>query len=110
MGFGVSYLRPFAYETFTVGQAIEALDEVKYNDKENTSPYTQARQPAMEATVSVENTSIRYRVDGGDPSGTDGHLVAANTFITLTGWTAIKNFKAYAPADTATVHVTYYNG
>lgn len=110
MAFGVSYLRPYAYETFTVGQTVETLDEIKYNDKENTSAYVQGRQPAMEATLSVETTSIRYRVDGGEPSATLGHLVLANSFLTITGLTAIKNFKAYAPSDTATVHVTYYNG
>lgn len=109
MGFGVSYLRPYAYEKFDVGQAVETLDADTYNDRANASG-ARAAQPAMEATISVENEAVRYRVDGGDPSASDGHLVSANTFITLTGWTAIKNFKVYALANTATVHVTYYNG
>jgi hypothetical protein len=109
MGFGVSYLRPFAFEKFDVGQAVETLDATIYMDNDNAAGAA-ARQVAMEAVVSVENTSMRFRTDGGDPSSTDGHLVAANTFITLTGATAIKNFKAYTPSGTATVQVTYYNG
>jgi hypothetical protein len=109
MGFGVSYLRPFAFETFTVGQAVTTLDADIYKDTSNAAGAA-ARQPAMEAVISVENASMRFRTDGGNPSSTDGHLVAANTFITVTGLTAIANFKAYTPSGTATVQVTYYNG
>jgi hypothetical protein len=107
MGFGVSYLRPYDYENFTVGQSVEVLDEDIYLNK-GTEPAA-AAQKAMEAVISVENTAIRFRTDGGDPSATDGHLVASGAFITVSNLTAIKNFKAYAPADTATLHVTYYN-
>jgi hypothetical protein len=109
MGFGVSYLRPYNFETFTVGQAVTTLDEVIYNDTENAAGYA-ARQPAMEAVISTENASIRFRTDGGDPDGTTGHLAAAGAYLTITGYTAIKNFKAYTPSGTATLTVTYYNG
>lgn len=107
MGFGVSYLRPFDYEKFTVAQAVKTLDADTYMDK-STSPAS-AAQKAMEAVISVENAAIRFRTDGGDPSATDGHLAAPGAFITVSNLTAIKNFKAYAPADIATLHVTYYN-
>jgi hypothetical protein len=106
---GYSYLRPYNFETFEVGQAVEVLDVVKYNDTNNTAGFA-ARQPAKEATITVENTSIRWRIDGGEPDATTGHLTEAGASLTLANGTSIANFKAYAPASTAVLQVTYYNG
>lgn len=109
MGFGVSYLRPFAFEKITVGQSSTALTPATYLDTANANGAA-AKQSAMEAVISVETQSVRFRTDGGVPTSTDGHLITANTFITVSNLTAIKNFRAYAPTGTATLQVTYYNG
>lgn len=107
MGFGISYLRPFAFEQITVGAGSTALTSAVYLDR---STEAAKAQKAMEATITVETNGIRYRVDGGTPTSTVGHLLPSGSAITLVGTTAIANFRAYAPTPSAVLSVTYYNG
>ena len=60
--------------------------------------------------LTIETNSIRYKIEGGDPTSTDGHLVSSAVFQNL--WlhdrSAIRNLKMIAIDGNSTAHVTYY--
>lgn len=106
---GISYLRPFAFETLSpTDVAIASCTEATYTQKQTNT----TAQPAREATISVMDNPIRFRIDGGAPSQTVGHYVPVGTFFTITTSTAIKNFQAMTIGTgvTAKLSVTYFNG
>lgn len=105
----ISYLRPFAFETLSPTDVdMATCTESTFTQKATN----QAAQPAREATISVMDNPIRFRIDGGDPSDTIGHYVPVGTFFTLSTSTAIKNFKAIAIGSSVTseISVTYFQG
>jgi len=102
----ISYLRPFAFEQITVGSSSTTLTAATYLDR---STEAAKAQKAVEATITVENNNVRWRIDGGTPDANTGHLLTAGSSITLSGGTSIVNFKAYAPTPSALLVVTYYN-
>lgn len=59
------------------------------------------------AMVTVESNSIRYRLDGIDPSSSEGHLTAASDGFELHSATLIRNFKTTRVTSDATIKCTY---
>jgi len=68
------------------------------------------RAASRAAFLTVEDVSIRYRVDGGDPDQNDGHVVIAGNNLWLNEPHAIDDLRmiAVGVAVTAIVIVTYY--
>lgn len=60
--------------------------------------------------LTVETNPIRYKIEGGNPTSTDGHLVSSAVYQNL--WLhdkhSIRNLKMIAIGGNSTVHVTYY--
>jgi hypothetical protein len=52
------------------------------------------------ATILVEDASIRYRVDGSDPTTTIGLLANSGDIISLSGISELRLFKAIRTATT----------
>ena len=86
---------PFDYEKISVTTSVKRLDETK-------------RNTYSAVLLTIETTNIRYRIDGGDPSATDGHLVYATQNLYFEDPKAVRNLRMVTPSGTATVHVTYY--
>jgi hypothetical protein len=89
---------PFAYEKLTVTTgAVKRLN----------STY---REAAGAIFLTVETNSVRYKIDGGNPSSTDGHLISSGAFqnLYLHDIFAIKNLRLIALDGNSTAHVTYY--
>lgn len=61
-------------------------------------------------TVTVETNSIRYRLDGSDPTATDGHLLYDGDVLDITNVNSILAFKAIAVGSDAAIQITYYGG
>lgn len=60
------------------------------------------------AVLTLETAAIRWRIDGGSPSGTVGHLMSVGDSIVIHGPNNMPNFKAFR--DTAVdgvLRVTY---
>lgn len=55
------------------------------------------------AYITVENNNIRFRIDGGIPTATLGHLVAMGSLIELNSNSDIVNFKGIAISETSAV-------
>jgi len=89
---------PFAYQRLGVTTAaVRQLD----------STY---RNQATAIFVTVETNNIRYRIDGGDPSITEGHLVVAGLYqnIYIVDPSSIRNLRMIGIGGTSIVTVTYY--
>jgi hypothetical protein len=58
--------------------------------------------------ITVEDNDIRFRVDGTDPTTTEGHkLTTASSGMTITGADNIRKFKAIGISGTGDLKVTY---
>lgn len=63
---------------------------------------------AKSALCSVDNVTVRFRVDGSDPTTTVGHLLPLDTYIEFFG--DDMNYVSFISTGAATnVFVTYYN-
>lgn len=87
-----------AFERIVVTNAVKVLDSEKYKH---------GAEKAVKAMLSVEGDSIRYRVDGGNPTTTVGFLVNNGDIVELEGFNDIKFFKAIRVTTDATVSVDY---
>ena len=74
-----------SYEAITVSNAVIGF---------TTALLNAAPQPKG-AVLTLETANIRWRIDGGNPSGAVGHLMATGDSIVLHGAASMYNFKAY---------------
>lgn len=58
--------------------------------------------------ISVEDQAVRYRVDGGVPTATTGHPIAADANENILGLTNMQNFQVVSQTGTATVTITLF--
>jgi len=68
------------------------------------------RLAARAVFITVEGANIRFRIDGGDPTSTEGHLVVYSAYqnIWLNNVAAIRDLRMIGIGGTATVYVTTY--
>jgi len=92
-------LKAYEFETLTVTNAAKAFTSAKLS--------ATGKENAIRAIVTVEDDSIRYRVDGSDPSATVGHLVYAGGTITIEGITNLTRFRAFRVTTDAKITVSY---
>jgi len=96
---------PGDYEVLTVGTQAVGLSASKIQPQ--TGPY--ARTLARAALVSSEDGDLRFRIDGGQPSGSSGHYLTNGDTLVLTGTQALKQFLALRAGETnSTLRVTYF--
>ncbi len=96
---------PGTYEVLTVGATPLGFSISKYNP--TSGPY--AKMYAQAVLISVEDADVRFRLDGGTPTSTEGHQMSNGDNLILTGTQAIKQFRAAKAGDaSATLRVTYF--
>ena len=68
------------------------------------------REAAGAVFITVEGNNIRYRIDGGDPDATNGHLIVAGVYqnLWLFAEASVRSLRMIAIGGDATVIVTYY--
>src|SRR3990167_2991945 len=89
----------FAYESITVDSEVRSLSSVYTDDDGNI---------AVKANITIETAQIRWRIDGGSPTSSEGHLSNPTDTILLHNSSDIKNFKATRVSSTnATIRVSY---
>ena len=91
---------PIGYESITVGASAIGFTAAQINPGSNA-------QRAERAFVTTEGASLRFRIDGTDPTSAEGHLVLANSSFVLSGHRALANFRAIRVTGNATAKVTY---
>ena len=63
---------------------------------------------ARVAVFSTETNSVRYRVEGDNPTSSVGHLVVAGSHAAVCGLQPMTAFRAIRVSGDATLYVTYY--
>lgn len=91
----IIYPRPINFESITVSSTAIGFT-------------TATRVSATSALISVEDDNIRYRLDGTDPTASEGHLLYAGQTQIIEGWLAISQFKAIRVTSDAKLKVTYF--
>ena len=88
------------FEEITVDDTVKVLTASIY------AP-AQGRQ-ASRAMITAEGGNIRYRIDGGNPTSSSGHLATEGEIFALESIYEIKNFKATrAGSASGKIVVTY---
>jgi len=89
---------PFAYEKINVTTSSVSMLNETY------------RNSARAIFLTVEDNPLRYRIDGGNATSSDGHLLSDSALQNL--WLhdryAIKNLRMIGIGGNATAIVTYY--
>jgi len=89
--------KAFDYESVDVEDSAIGLTSGTYDD-------------AIRAEMTLETAQIRYRVDGTDPTSSEGHPVYVGDVIILNSATQIAGFKAIRTGSTSGVlKVTYFH-
>ena len=93
-------MNAFAYESIVVSSTPIGFTEGTFA--------ASGASPARAAFITVEDASCRYRIDGTDPTSSEGHLLSSGDDKTIEGLENLYNFRAIreAPVD-ATLRVTY---
>jgi len=87
---------PFEYEKLTITSgAVVRLTEAN-------------RILYKAAYITVEDNTIRYRIEGGDPDANDGHLVYATQSIYFVDPKSLRELRMIATGNDAIIIVTYY--
>ena len=64
---------------------------------------------AKMVTISSEDAASRFRIDGGDPTTTVGHLLNSDVYIEIEGINAVRKFRAIrTTATSAKLKYTLY--
>lgn len=90
----------YDFESLTVSSTAVGLTASKYIP-------TDSSRRATTALITVEADSIRFRIDGTNPTASVGHLATAGESIALEGYDNIKNFRAIRTTTDATIRVTF---
>lgn len=86
-------------------EALEIADSVKTL---TSSVYAPAGNTATRALITAEDGDFRYKVDGNDPTVSEGHLVEAGDVLEFDDYTRIVNFRAIRTGTTSgKISVTY---
>lgn len=91
----------FAYESITVDNTVKSLSSI-YTDNDGNI--------AVKAIITVETAQMRWRMDGVNPSSTEGHLANPTDIIILNNSSDIKNFRATRVGSTSAVIRVSYAG
>ena len=103
--FGFNERVPGDFETLVIEDTVVSLSPQKLNPVSGTFANIKARA----AQVTLEDGDIRFRVDGGDPTSTEGHPFTVSTSLSITGTQALRQFRAIRSGTVSgTVRVTYF--
>ncbi len=87
----IGKLIPFDFETITVAATAIGFTALKL-----------AADPKIkQAILTLETASIRYRIDGTNPTSSVGHLMQAKSSLVLEGFSQLNNFKAIRTGGTS---------
>lgn len=98
-------LNPMGYESITVGDAVQSFSSSVYAPS--------GVGPADFAVVTVEDSPLRYRVDGVNPTLSEGHLLAISQVVKVCGQRSIQLIRFIDSEEATTdavLKVSYFRG
>lgn len=96
-------MKPKVYPVYFTQNSITTLAAVKL-DSTILTTYS-----IDEVFITIENNDIRFRIDGGTPTSSVGHLAAENRELYFEDPESIRNFSCIGSGGTAILNVTYYS-
>ena len=72
----------------------------------NVAPFASLNSATV-ASMTLEGSAIRYRLDGVSAASGSGHLLTASQILYLRGADAVKGFNAICPTVTGTVMASW---
>ncbi len=100
IGLSVTVAYGAVFESLTVtSAAVKTITSTTYNPT--------SAKVADECLCTLETASFRFRIDGTDPTTSEGHLLNAGDILTLQG-DQIGQFKAIASSTTCTLKCSCY--
>lgn len=102
-------MRTVNFEKITVADSVKTLTESKYLPSAlGVGSGDVVVSPAV--LITVEGGDIRYRLDGNDPTATDGHLLSNGDVLKLQDYQDIQRFKAIRVGSVSGVlQVSYFD-
>jgi hypothetical protein len=97
----------YDYESITVSTTALGFTATKITVA-NTAIGSANPRRAKEVLLTVETNTIRFRLDGTDPTAAEGHLLAVGDSLNIEGEDNIRRFRMIRATADATVKVTYY--
>ncbi|MBM4285815.1 MAG: hypothetical protein FJ128_11300 [Deltaproteobacteria bacterium] len=96
---------PGDYEVITVSTTAVGLTGTKIRPTSGTFKGLTAQA----VLVSLDNGDVRFRIDGGLPTASNGHSLTSGDTLVLNGSQSLLNFRAIRQGDTnGILRVTYY--
>lgn len=92
-------LKVYDYEALSVAGAAVSLTAGKLAVADKAK--------CIRVWITSETADIRYRLDGGDPTTSVGHLLIAGGTLEVEGQTNLERFSMIAVSGTASVRVSY---
>jgi hypothetical protein len=91
-------LKPKSFESVTVSSTATNINLPTYDIMDIQT----------KAIITVEDANIRFKIDGNNPTTTEGHLADIGDIIKLTSNEEIENFRAISTtSNDATIQVSY---
>ena len=106
MAASARYADAYAYEAITVGNTAIGITATLLQNSAATENVN--HKGVFEVFLSVETNAIRYRIDGTDPTASEGHPLAAGDKLTVTGYNNIKRLRMIRQSADAAVKVTLF--
>lgn len=102
-------MRAASFEKITVADAVKTLTLSKYSsDVLQSSSGSVSVGPSV--LITSEGGDMRYRLDGNDPTTTDGHLLSNGDVLKLKDYDDIQRFKAIRVGSVSGVlQVSYFD-
>ncbi|MFA6216393.1 MAG: hypothetical protein WDL87_01905 [Candidatus Omnitrophota bacterium] len=102
-------MRAIAFETITVDDSVKTLTLANYDPETIKSPGGVSAAPA--AYITSEGGDMRYRLDGVDPTISEGHLLKSGDDLKFKFLAQLKNFKIIRTGGTSGVlQISYFDG
>ena len=99
---------PYAYEKVTVSTTAVGGTSATITQSDGQNPVGVRRARAVLLSVDATNP-IRYRIDGGTPTATDGHELLGSDEVLIEGISSVSKLRMIrSGAADATVHLTYF--
>ena len=96
---------PYSFESMTVNTSVVSLTSSRLRPEAGERG---AGSHASAAIVTIEGGTLRFRVDGGDPTSSEGHYIESGDVLELDTIGTLEQFRAVSGTTSiVTMQVTY---
>ena len=99
---------PYAYEKIPVSTTAIGPTAATITQSDGQNPVRARRARAVLLSIDATN-GLRYRIDGGNPTATDGHELLGSDEVLIEGVESVRKLKMIRTGGAdAVAHLTYF--